>query len=367
MTVNPHIEALPAYNAGLHVSRFEADYGQPPLAKLDSNETLFGTSPLAIEAGQSAVLRASLYPDGSATDLSSALAAHCDVDVDTIVFGNGSEELIYALYGAVLAPGDHVLTVVPGFGLHTLAAKCLQIPVRTVSYKGDWQLPISELTEKLTQKPKILAISSPSNPMGVALSIDELQDLISKIPPETLLLLDEAYFEYNPIATLAALKISGLNWVSLRTFSKAYGLAGARLGYGLCSNSEIRDGIRSITPPFNANSIAQAMAHSALSDKTHLENTIRQTSSARESLSDALREMKFEPAPSKSNAVFFETSENSRAVAEALRDVGILVKPWMEEGFERFLRVSVGRPQENDAFLSAIRKLGLKPGSFSTR
>ncbi|MEP1941761.1 MAG: aminotransferase class I/II-fold pyridoxal phosphate-dependent enzyme, partial [Sulfitobacter sp.] len=233
MTVNPHIAALPPYNAGLSIRQFEQAYGTPPTAKLDSNETPFGVSPHAINAGQSAVLEAARYPDGNGTDLRAALSAQTGVDVNQIILGNGSEDLIYALYSAVLSPEDHVLTVVPGFGLHSLAAHCLQVPVNTVRYGADWRLPFAQIAEELAKKPKIFAIASPSNPVGVAMSLEELQALIEITPPETLLLLDEAYFEFNPIASLDLLQNSGLNWVSLRTFSKAYGLAGQRVGYGL--------------------------------------------------------------------------------------------------------------------------------------
>tara|TARA_R110000764_G_scaffold28607_2_gene67346 strand:- start:2630 stop:3718 length:1089 start_codon:yes stop_codon:yes gene_type:complete len=361
--INRHILELPAYNAGLPIARFRSLYGHAPRAKLDSNETPFGVSPRALTAGQAAVAQAHLYPDGNGTGLRDALAEATGVEAGCIVLGNGSEELIYALYGAVLGMGDHVLTVAPGFGLHTLAAQGLRIPVETVRYRADWTLPMAELKAALARKPKVFAISSPSNPLGVALTLSELHELLAATHNETLVLLDEAYFEYNPIDSLSALKASGLNWISLRTFSKAYGLAGMRVGYGLCSSAMLRDAVRKLTPPFNANAVAQAMGQAAFEDRAFLAETVQKTIAARDALAQTLRDMGFRLTPSKSNAVFFATSERAVDAAERLRGEGVLVKAWLEDGFDRFLRVSVGTPQDNKAFIEALTKLGVQPAA----
>lgn len=361
--INPHILELPAYNAGLPIAQFRSIYGHAPRAKLDSNETPFGVSPKALEVGRAAVAQAHLYPDGNGTGLRDALQSATDVDAGCIVLGNGSEELIYAIYGAVLAPGDHVLTVTPGFGLHVLAAQGLKMPVETVRYGADWTLPMDKLKAALARKPKVFAISSPSNPLGVALSLPELREILASIHKDTLVLLDEAYFEYNPIDSLSALKASGLNWISLRTFSKAYGLAGMRVGYGLCSSASLRDAVRKLTPPFNANAVAQAMGQAAFEDRSFLAETVQKTIDARDALAQNLRDMGFRLTPSKSNAVFFATSEYAVDVAERLRGEGVLVKAWREDGYDRFLRVSVGTPQDNKAFIEALTKLGVQPAA----
>ncbi len=363
MIINPRISALPAYNSGLAGQEFERLYGRAPVAKLDSNETPFGTSPHAITAGRSAIETPALYPDGNATSLRQSLAAATGIPMEQILLGNGSEELIYACYAAVLSPGEHVLTVSPGFGLHSLAAQCLGNEVRTVSIGADWRLPIQKLTDALQDKQKIFAISTPSNPIGTALSLDEVEALVQATPAQTLLLLDEAYFEFNPIDTLKVLQTSGKNWLSLRTFSKAFGLAGLRIGYGLCSSAGLRNAMRHVTTPFNANAVAQAMAQAAFADTEFLQNTVSKTHEARDAFVADLIALGFAPAPSRSNAVFVDVSSSAQAAAETLRHEGILVKAWQETNFESFLRVSVGTKQNNKAFSDALIKLGLQPAA----
>lgn len=366
MIVNPRIGAMPAYNAGLAASEFERLYGRAPVAKLDSNETAFGASDLAIEAGKRALATPALYPDGNGTALRQALAEQTRVPMEQIVLGNGSEELIYACFAAVLEPGDHVLTVAPGFGLHNLAAQRLGNDVRTVNYGSDWALPVDELVQALGEAPKIFAIASPSNPMGVAMSLEEIEVLLRASSPDTLFLLDEAYFEYHPLANLDLLKASGCNWLSLRTFSKAYALAGLRIGYGLCSSSQLREAMRHTTTPFNANSVSQAMALASLQDTAHLQRTIDLTHRARAAFYQELTARGFQPAPSVANALFFEISSPALDAADALRGEGILIKPWKEPGFEKFLRVSIGTEQDNKAFIEAIERLGLEPSQTAT-
>ena len=366
MIVNPRISALPAYNAGLVTSEFERLYGRLPVAKLDSNEAPFGTSLLAIEAGKQALATPAIYPEGNGTALRCALAEHMQVPMDRVLLGNGSEELIYACFAVVLEPGDHVLTVAPGFGLHSLAALRLGNDVRRLTYGPDWTLPINELKQGLSDGPKIFAIATPSNPMGVAMTLGGLEALLHATGPDTLFLLDEAYFEYHPLATLDLLAASKRNWISLRTFSKAYALAGLRIGYGLCSSPALRDAMRHTTTPFNANAISQAMALAALGDTAHLQSTLRLTQSAREMFCQKLKASGFRPAPSVANALFFEISAPAQEAADELCQEGILIKPWKEPGFENFLRVSVGTEQDNKAFTEAIERLGIEPSQTAT-
>lgn len=364
--INRHIRNLPPYNAGLHMSRFRAQFGRDCLAKLDSNENPYGPSPAAQKAVLAAANDLARYPDGNGSDLRSELAKLLDHDAMSIVLGNGSEDLIYAAYSAVLSLGDHVVTVTPGFGLHELAAVRLNVRVRKIRYLSGWLTPMDDLVGALESRPKIFAISSPSNPLGTVLPLSELDRLLAATTPDTLFLFDEAYFEYLPddiaTATLGLLKQSEANWISLRTFSKAYGLAGLRVGYAICKSQAIAVALRSMATPFNVNAVAQRAASAALTDKAHLADVVSRTRRAREALVDGLRRLGLEPAPSHSNAVFFRTEHPSAGLVARLRENGVLVKPWGEEGWSDYLRVSTGTDDEVARFLDVLKCLNVAPG-----
>ncbi len=359
--VRDEIERLPTYNAGLAAARFEAAYGVPLRAKLDSNENPLGPSPGALSAALAAVTGIGRYPDASGTTLRSALADSLGTSADRIILGNGSEDLIGVVYRTVLRPGDHVVTVCPSFGLHEFAAQACGARVTKVPFTPDWRFPVQGLAAAMAEGARVLIISSPSNPVGPAISSDDFARLVAATPSGTLIVFDEAYFEYLEedlrFDAPAMLAESGRPWISLRTFSKAFGLAGARVGYGLAHDPHLVAAMAKVRNPFAVNLVAEAAATAALADAGHLAKGVQLAQSERQRLSRALELMGFSCAPSQTNFLFFDCGRPAAEVAEALRRQGVLIKAWMEPPFTNHARVTLGLPAENALFLQAMSSL----------
>ena len=354
-----HIAAIPPYNAGLSVAKFEEAYGITCKAKLDSNENPLGPSPKAIEAAMEAVRRGHRYPDSAAADLKEAIGDSVSMASDHIQIGNGSEELINLIYRSVLRKGHKVVTVVPSFGLHELAADLCEAETTKIPFKTDWSFPIDKLLDALHQKPRIFVISSPSNPVGTAMSDEDFASVVDAATPETLLILDEAYVEFLPVerrhTRLKMLKESDLNWIVLRTFSKAYGLAGFRIGYAICAKTAIVNAIKNSGTPFNANLVALEAALAAFADTEHLEKSVILANTEVSRIAKALSNMGLSTSHSFSNAVFADIGQDASVVAEKLRRKGVLVKAWKEPGYETCMRASAGMPEENNHFISSLK------------
>lgn len=356
--IRPEVAALPDYNAGLALERFRSVYGIDAVAKLDSNESPLGPSPAAVQAIRDVAAGVGRYPDASDEALRRAAAEANGVEPGTVILGNGSEDLIGAIYRAVLRSGDRVVTICPSFGLHEFGAQACGAVVDKVPFPPDWRFPIDGLIEAMAQPVRVLIFSSPSNPAGPAVSQPDLARLLEAVPEGTLIVFDEAYREYLAadlaFDAMAMLRGAGQPWISLRTLSKAYGLAGARVGYGMCSDGDLARALRKTRNPFAVNALAGAAALAALADADHLSRVVALTTSERARVAEALRASGYEVAPSHGNFLFFRTPGPAAGFAEALRRQGVLIKAWQEEPFLDWARVTIASPTENDAFLSAL-------------
>ncbi|MBS0564727.1 MAG: histidinol-phosphate transaminase [Proteobacteria bacterium] len=356
--VNPHVAALPAYNAGLPLAQARAVAGRDDIARLASNENPHGCSPAVGRA--LAALEPWRYADPGCTDLRGALAARLKVPADRIVAGNGSEEMIAALCRAVLVPGAEVVTVVPSFGLHEIEPLANGARVVKVAMTAAAGFDLDALEAAIAAGPRLVFLSSPWNPVGPALAAAELARLIAAVRPGTLFVLDEAYHEFaDPGApdVLRLLLDSGIAFASLRTFSKAYGLAGLRVGYAICSDRELARVVTAAKTPFNVNAAAQIAAVAALEDAAWMEASVARLRHERERVAGALRAIGLAPAPSQTNFLFFDGGRDSGALAQRLLEQGIVVKPWREPGYERFVRATIGLPGENDRLIAALAAL----------
>lgn len=356
--IRPEVQDLPTYNAGLALDRFRDTYGTQCIAKLDSNESPLGPSPRATAAMHEAANSAARYPDAASTALRAAIARSTGADAGRIIVGNGSEDLIGALYRAIIRPGDEVVTVCPSFGLHEFGAQTFGGTVTKLPFNGDWSFPVDALCEALGRNPRILIFSSPSNPAGPAITEAEFRTLLDAAPEDTLFCFDEAYVEFIEPAlrfdALGLLEASGKPWIILRTFSKAYGLAGARAGYGIASSAEMVGALMKTRNPFGVNAMAAAGAVEALADADHLARVVTDAAAERARVAEALTARGYACAPSQTNFVFFDTGSPASEFAEALRHKGILVKGWQEAPFQNWARVTMGTRTENDAFLATI-------------
>ncbi|MBZ9683911.1 histidinol-phosphate transaminase [Mesorhizobium sp. ESP6-5] len=352
------VAALPTYNAGITVAAARRISGRNVIAALASNENPYGASPRVSEALGSLV--PSRYSDPACGALRQALSEKLGIVPDRIVCGNGSEDLISALCRAYLRKGDTVLTISPCFGLHEIEPMAAGAQLVKVPMTKEFDYDVDALAQKLALGPKIVFISSPSNPVGAALARRELARLVDAVPPGTLFVLDEAYFEMvgpgYPDGLKFLIERQGVSWVVLRTFSKAYGLAGLRVGYGVSSDRCIARAMRACLTPFNVNAAAQIAAAAALQDSDWMQETTAEMRRGRASLAERLRGLGVRVVPSQANFLFLDLETDAARVAGALLQKGIIVKPWMEPGYTDHLRVSVGKAEDNERFAQELAR-----------
>lgn len=355
------VRGLASYNAGLSTEAVRSRYGLQRIAKLGSNENPLGPAPAVATAIASACTQIALYPDADCAELRSALAEKLNIDGNQLVFGNGSEDLLGIISRVFLDHGDDVVTMLPSFGLHFLHPVAAGATVQGVPMNRDGSINVPGMLAAMNERTRLLMFSCPSNPVGSTLNASEIGQLLDALPERCLLVFDEAYYEYAHIDAdypdcLALLKASGKPFVLLRTFSKAYSLAGLRVGYGVVSEAKLADLIDRLRTPFNVNRIAQAAAVAALADDEHLQRGLEHVASERQRLHAELQALGVQPIPSRANFLFFETPYEAETVNQALLRQGVIIKPWREAGYTRYLRVSVGSVADNDLFLKALAK-----------
>ncbi|NKK69362.1 histidinol-phosphate transaminase [Rhizobium leguminosarum bv. viciae] len=332
--------------------------GKSQIAALASNENPFGCSPKVRAMFASGLFDPSRYPDSACTALRGAISARTNVALENIVVGNGSEEIVAAISRAYLVTGSQALTVTPSFGLHEIDPIAAGAAVTKIPMTQDMEFDVTALETALAGKPAVFFLPTPSNPVGCSLNTHQLERLAVATSPETLFVIDEAYFEFqNEVDGTRFLGRNGLNCVVLRTFSKAHGLAGLRVGYGLCSSAAIADMLKRAKPPFDVNSAAQMAATIALGDQEWMEAAVARIKTERQRVALGIKQLGLFAAPSSANFIFVRTPKPSHEVAQALLMNGVIVKPWKEAGFENWLRVSIGTDVENDIFLAALKEL----------
>lgn len=358
--LRPAIRTLPAYNSGLSAEHVRARYRVSEVAKLGSNENPWGASPRVQSALADALQDVAFYPDPSSDILRQALAAKLGVAPERLAFGNGSEDLISICAHSFLSPGEQMVTILPSFGLHAIYSQAIGADVRMVP-SVDYQINVEGIVAVLTLRTRLLMFSAPSNPLGTTITGDDLKRLLRAMSDDTLLVFDEAYFEYASAEEtypdfLNILKHTERPWILLRTFSKAYGLAGLRVGYAVASDASLIEVIDRARTPFNVNRFAQVAAVVALEESAHMRDCVSRTIAERERMRVALSAMGFESSPSVANFLFFDVNEDASVLAERLLAHGVIVKPWREPGYKQHVRVSIGLPRSNDLFLAALKK-----------
>jgi histidinol-phosphate aminotransferase len=359
--VRPEVRNLPLYNAGVSSDYVRAHYQIQEVAKLGSNENPYGTSPKVLAAIAEAIPNVGLYPDPFCNDLRSLLSKRLDVAPDRLGFGNGSDDLISVAVETFLSPGDEVLTLSPSYGLHVIFAQSFGAKTRMVPLRQDYSFDIPAFIAAITSRTRMIMFSNPSNPVGASMTADDMCRLLAAIPDGTILMFDEAYFDYGAIDSsyppfLKMLEQSHVPWMVLRTFSKAYGLAGLRVGYAVASDASLISLTDRVRGPFNVNRLAQAAAVAALEDMDYVRECIFQTTRERTRVAGKLCDLGYQPAPSLANFLFFHAREDASELAKRLFPYGVIVKPWREPGFTEHVRVSIGSPKNNDQFLAALAK-----------
>ncbi len=354
----PHILALTAYEPGKPEEELRRELGIEEIVKLASNENPYGASPAAIEAVSGETLALHRYPDPRGHDLREALAAHHEVSADELCLGNGSNELIDLICRVFASRGEHAVFGHPSFPCYRIGSVAQELPFTAVPLREHLHWNVDDLLEAATPETKLVFVSNPNNPTGSYIGGAELTRLLRGLPEQVLAVVDEAYVEYvdaDDFVPATELRDTRERLAILRTFSKAYGLAGLRVGYAI-GTPELVAHLNRLRAPFNVGTAGQVAARAALADQAHLRKTVEATVRDRERLASALRSRGLRVAPSQANFVLVDVGQTGRAVYDALLREGVIVRP-MAAPIDTWLRVTVGLPQENDRFLQALGRV----------
>lgn len=354
-----HVLSIPPYVPGKPVAELERQEGVIGAVKMASNENPLGPSPMAMEALERQLGSVHIYPESSAPELRDALARRFSVSVDSVILGNGSDEIMQMAAHLLIRPGDEALMPANSFSMYRIVTESFGGTAVRIPLKG-YRVDLAAMAKAVTDLTKLVFLAVPNSPTGTIVSKAEFQSFCSDLPGEGLLLIvDEAYREYvtDPDCPNGAAFVGqGLPVLVLRTFSKIYGLAGLRVGYGL-GDPWLVEMLNRVRPPFNVNSLAQAAALAAMDDTEHLERSLRVAHEGTAFLSRELEKLGMEVIPSQANFVAFCTGHDARAVYEGLLREGVIVRHLASFGMERCIRVTVGKAQDNERFIRALRKV----------
>jgi len=357
----PAVRELTPYVPGKPISELERELGIHDIVKLASNENPYGPSPHSIAAMRAALEDVWLYPDGSCHELKQGLARHLGVDAACLTLGNGSNDLLVLLAEAFLTPSHSAVYSQYGFALYALVTRETgAAPIEVPALGSDSDMPLGHDLEAMAvaiaSNTRLVFIANPNNPTGTWAPPAAVKRLLERVAATTLVVLDEAYFEYghargtqDGVAWLA----EHPNLVILRTFSKAYALAGARVGYAI-SHPEVAEVLNRLRPAFNVNSIAQAGALAALGDQAHMRSAVERTLRELTRVAACLAQLRLWSAPSAANFVLLRLSAPAAPVFERLLRRGLIVRPLAGYGLPDCLRISIGLPQDNDRLLSTL-------------
>jgi len=361
--VPPYIATLRPYEPGRTAEEVERMYGVARAAKLASNENPLGPSPLALEALRQADARLHLYPNGG-LDLRRVLAREYDLKVENVIAGSGSEGIMSNIIRAFLCDEDEVLTTEAAFIGFQVLAKSRGVKYRTVPYKN-WHYDLPALAAQINDHTKIIYLANPNNPTGTIFTRHEFDDFYRHVPERVLIILDEAYFEYakdNPRYP-DSMHYRYDNVITLRTFSKIYGLAGVRIGYGF-AHEELIANLLKVKLPFEPSTLAQAAGIGALADKAFLHRSLELNARGVRFLTDSLGEMGLTVVPSEANFVMlvFADAAHAARVVEDLLTQGVIVRPLAAFGLPQAIRISTGTDDDNARCVAAIQKAGAAAG-----
>ncbi|THF64239.1 histidinol-phosphate transaminase [Pseudothauera rhizosphaerae] len=353
-----YIRAISPYQPGKPISELAREMGIPEagIVKLASNENPLGMGPLAREAALRSLSGIERYPDGNGFALKSALSRRYGVKPAQLVLGNGSNDVLELAARAFLAPGlsgvfsEYAFAVYP-LAINAVGAHGIQVPAK------DYGHDLDTMAAAIRPDTRVVFVANPNNPTGTFVHGPELEAFLARVPADVLVVLDEAYTEYlnadQHYDSLAWLERFP-NLLVSRTFSKAYGLAGLRVGYGI-AHPDVADLMNRVRQPFNVSSVALAAAEAALADEEFLAQSARLNARGMGQITEALAELELEWIPSAGNFVTFKVGDAAAVNASLLRQ-GVIVRPIAGYGMPEWLRVSIGLPEENARFIAALKQ-----------
>ncbi|HTL71481.1 MAG TPA: histidinol-phosphate transaminase [Candidatus Eisenbacteria bacterium] len=353
-----NLSRVKTYQPGKPLEELEREYGIKNAVKMASNENALGPSPKALKAVRARLKSLHRYPDGGCFYLRKKLSARLRVAPEELVFGNGSDELLVMAVRAFVKEGDEVVIADPTFLIYEIAtqvenASVVKVPMRYFRYD------LEAMKKKIGPRTKIVFIANPDNPVGTYVQAGELSAFLKEVPRRVVVVLDEAYYEFAASKpgypdSLRLLK-SHENLVVTRTFSKAYGLSGLRIGYAV-ARGPVAAALNKVREPFNVNLLAQVAAEAALDDRKHLRRTLRMVEEGRLYLAAEFKKLAIPTVDTATNFILADLRRDAQGVYEALLRKGVIVRAMNAWGMKNFIRVTIGKRAENKRFVEALKE-----------
>ncbi|HHV16243.1 MAG TPA: histidinol-phosphate transaminase [Gelria sp.] len=354
----PEIFNLKPYVPGKPIEEVQRELGIDDIIKLASNENPLGPSPLGKKAFSEVVDKLHIYPDANCFNLKQKLSKLLDYEPQGLLIGNGSDELLKLLAETFLNPGDEIVFAQPSFAEYEftatiMGAKSIKVPL--IDFKHD----LDAMLAAITPRTKIVYICNPNNPTGTIVTAAEIDSFMTRIPEDVLVVFDEAYYEYvEDAAYVSGIKYvkQGRNAVVLRTFSKIYGLAALRVGYGV-TTPDIAAAVERVTEPFNVNTPAQVAAAAALDDKEHLKQSKKVNQAGKNYLYEEFQKLQLKYIATEANFIFVDTGKDSQEVFQELLKQGVIIRTGDIFGYPTYIRVTVGNEKENVRLIECLKKI----------
>ncbi|MCH8930490.1 MAG: histidinol-phosphate transaminase [Proteobacteria bacterium] len=360
----PGVREINPYQPGKPIDELEREYGISNSIKLASNENPLGPGANVLAAIAKAAPQTALYPDGNGFHLKEALAAHHDVGAERITLGNGSNDVLVLLAEAFLTPNHEAIYSEFAFAVYPLAVQAVGATAKvSAAQPGDSFSPLGHdlgaMETLIGDKTRLIFIANPNNPTGTWIKSRELRDFLGQAPDHVLVVVDEAYFDYleeQDYPDTSRWLDDFPNLVVTRTFSKAYGLAGLRIGYSL-SHPDVANVLNRIRQPFNVNALALEAARAAMKDQAHLQRSVALNNEQRDLVAAGLKELGLRFVPSVANFILVDVDRPAMPVYEDLLRQGVIVRPVGNYGLPEHLRISIGTAEQNQRLLQALRQV----------
>lgn len=372
--IQEHIRALPLYVPGKPLRQAESESGVA-MIKMASNENPFGPSPLAMEAVRRAAAEINLYPDNDATELRWALAQRHDLSPQQVFIADGSLGVLDIVARTLLGPGLNCITSERSFISYPIITRaaggqCITVPMRNSSYD------LRAIASAINEETRVVIIANPNNPTGTVVGADEIEGFLRRVPGHVLVVIDEAYSDFaQHFATQHGIDYSHSfqhvrngcpNVIVLRTFSKAHGLAGLRVGYG-CGHPDLLQYFARVRNSFSVSVVAEAAALAALRDEKHIRVTLENNAIGASRLMEIFKELGVYAIPTSANFIYFETEENASALAQRIQEQGIIIRSLAPWSISNGLRVTIGAPEQNERFFAVLKKVLGEPVTLGSK
>ena len=349
------LDKINPYIPGQSIEEIKEKHGLKDVVKLASNENPLGVAPSALKILPKEIWNLNYYPLSEAPQLKQKLAERLGVAQNQLLVGNGSDEIMSLAALAFLNPAEKALVPFPSFQTYEIVTRMMAAEIVKISFVN-YRYDLQAFLEKIDSRVKVIFLCSPNNHTGVIFRQDQWREFIQEVPEDVLVVVDEAYHEYvtdreypKTILDIA----SGKSVLILRTFSKIYGLAGLRVGYGI-SRPEIIEALRKVRLPFSVNYLAQKAAWAALDDERFVEESLTVNESGKKYLSAQLRSLGLNFIKTEANFIFIEVEMNAQTLAEEMSRLGVIVRPLNGFGMSKAIRVTIGKPEQNERFILAL-------------